>query len=134
MNNQEFVKHIKERENVLLKELEALRTLLELYTNDGKAVQESPASISTSNTFRPKGNDTWEDYAVAILEHLDKKSKANEVANVAIAANPNLAKQTVINAIKGKLSKLNIHGTIMSEKGEFQKDGYLYFIKQKEPI
>ena len=58
------------------------------------------------------------------------KGKAVDVFNYAQKANPKIDPELVANAVRGKLSKLSLSGTIGANKTEVKSEGYEYYVTQ----
>jgi len=130
MEQKELIEHLQLREKDLIKELEAIRTLLDVYTNND--TKDKHTTKVNSNLISSKGSMRWEDYAFYILKQIGGKAKAYKVVDAAINANPNINEDTLRTAIKAKLSKMYLKSKISAIKGKYPKDGYTYEIK-KEP-
>lgn len=79
----------------------------------------------------PKGKGvSWESYVQTVIDQLGGKSKTRGVYEYAIRANPKLDPDTVLDAVRGKLSKLYRSGTIGATESEIKSEGYEYFTKK----
>lgn len=131
MKQKELIEHLHLREKALIKELDAIRTLIGVYTSDdtdGEDVKISDSMIA------PKGKMNWGNYAVYVLRKIGGKAKTAEVADAAIKANPGIDKETIKSAIRAKLSIKYREGTIDAVKTKNKKDGYVYEIKDTTMI
>lgn len=142
MAKQELIKELAIRESELSAKLEAIkaelnavRALIDVYNVDPEVKHivrtRRPLSSSSVADVAPKGSLGWQDYTLAILR-VKGEAKASDVADLAIAANPDIDVKTIKNAISSKLSKLYLAKKIDAEDGVYKKDGYTYKIK-KEP-
>jgi len=81
----------------------------------------------------PKGKDmSWESYVQTILKELGGKGKTKDVGEYAIKANPRINADLVLTAVRGKLSKLKLNSTIGAHETSSKKDGYEFFILEKD--
>tara|TARA_R110002050_G_scaffold157576_2_gene286192 strand:+ start:649 stop:1083 length:435 start_codon:yes stop_codon:yes gene_type:complete len=141
MSKNKLIEQLLIRAEELNAEIKAVQSLIDLYKGIGDkygVISEFHNSNSAilkegqATNFKPKGNKSWEDYAVYLLG-IKESAKAREIIQMAIAANPLLDKVTVKSAIRSKLSRLHRANKIEAEKSANKKDGYTYKIK-KEPI
>lgn len=145
MAQKELLKELAIREKELTAELEAIKTLIAVYTTPesngatneivvptehNKGVLPTIA-LAPTNVVAPKGSASWSDYAFQILKGIGE-GKAADISNIAIEANPNIEKKTILNAISSKLSVLYRKKIIDAEEGLYKKEGYTYKMK-KEP-
>ncbi len=131
MKHEELIKHLREREKELVKELEAIRTLVGVYTGDTASVPATHTEDDNKDNsdIEPKGKRTWEDYALYVLKEIGGRGKAADVVRAAINVNPNETQERIKSAIRSKLSKLYNKNVINATKGKYPKDGYIYEIK-----
>lgn len=129
-HNKDFLAQLQEREKTLIEELNAIRTLIKVYTGEGTVNSQTFDKPSASNQgIAFKGTLSWLDYTYYVLEAIGGKAKYAEVAKQAINANPTIDKKTVSNSIASKLSLLYKEGRIDAIKGRYKRDGYTYLIK-----
>lgn len=131
---------LRQMEKDLLQELEQVRALMRSY--------EPTADSPTKHTQTPKkgkkervqvkaegkgrGTQTWEKYTQTVLLEIGGEGKTQDAIAYAIKANPREPESRIIHAIRSKLSKLYRKGVIGARPGGNKKDGYTYFIKDKE--
>ncbi|MCB0508337.1 MAG: hypothetical protein KDE33_07925 [Bacteroidetes bacterium] len=134
MKQKELIKHLREREQELLRELEAIRTLVSVYSGDSVSISATKTEDDITGDYgiKPKDKSTWEEYALYILKAIGGKGRAADVVKAATKVNPKEKEETLKSALKSKLSKLQLRGTINATPGKLKKDGYTYEIK-KEP-
>jgi hypothetical protein len=131
MKQKELIEHLHSREKALMNELDAIKTLLGVYTSDD--TNEEVAKISDS-MIPPKGKMSWENYAVLVLRKIGGTARASKVTDAVIKANPGIGKNTIKSAIRAKLSIKYREGVISAIKGDSKKDGYVYEIKDTTMI
>lgn len=128
MPRQEFLKELQIRENQLLEELKAIRTLLGADSSDVSNSDGQTDKVVPSGT--PKGKMSWEIYIELMLREIGGKGKSQEVAKAVCKANPKIDEARVLHAVRHHLSKLLKFGRIGATKSEIQSEGYVFFIKQ----
>ena len=137
MEHKELIKALIARKGELTKELEAIKTLIEVYHSDsnieGHEVDEQ-VTTTIKNTIPSKGTMSWENYAVLVLREVGGKAKAAKVANAAIEANPDIDKKTIKSAIRAKLSIKYRDGVLRVTKGKTKKEGYIYILEDTKII
>lgn len=128
MARQEFLKELQIRENQLLEELKAIRTLFEANSSDVSNGSGHPDKDISSGT--PKGKMSWENYVELILKEIGGKGKSQDVAKAVCKANPKIDEARVLHAVRHHLSKLLKFEKIGAIKNEIKSEGYTFFIKQ----
>lgn len=128
MPRQEFLKELQIRENQLLEELKAIRTLLgadssDVSNSDGQTDKAVPSGTS-------KGKMSWEIYIELMLREIGGKGKSQDVAQAIYKANPRMDKARALHAVRHHLSKLLKFDKIGATKNEIKSEGYTFFIKQ----
>jgi hypothetical protein len=129
-----------QQEKELTERLAAIKTLLgRSENNNGKnSVEYLPAVIRKEKKEPLKGEGlargttTWEKYVQQILKELGGKGKTQDVVQYATKANPKENQVLVLQAVRGKLSKLFRRGVLGADKGENKKDGYTFFLKSPD--
>lgn len=134
MLSPEVIEGLKKQRIQLLKELEGINSLLGesneatapiKITTAGKPKKETPVAEG-----QPKGGDNWETYVQKILSILGGSAKAVEVISYARKANPKIDGELIVNAVRGKLSKLAINQIIGVTKADIKSEGYVYHVKK----
>ena len=134
MTQKELIKELLIREGKLIKELEAIKTLIGVYNSDGivegqVAEEQTHGNATINDAISPKGMMSWETYTVLVLRELGGSAKASEVAAAVIKSNPDIPEKTIKSAIRAKLSIKYRAGVISAIKGVTKKDGYVYKIE-----
>ena len=80
------------------------------------------------NIGTPKGNMSWNEYVLFMLNEIGGKGKSRDVANAIDSANSDISIKRAINASQDKLSRLLKEGKIKANKPQYKKEGYLYEI------
>lgn len=136
LSKYELYKQLEER---LLAELELVRANLAEYQPHQSHNGGTTAVVQSKEKHRPapkgegipKGGMNWEQYVVEILKALPgKRGKTRDVVAYAHKANPKLDPETVLDAVRGKLSKLYGKKVIGANTTEAKSEGYEFFINQ----
>jgi len=132
MKHKELLENLHSREKELIKELQAIRTLTDIYA----VIDETNEIIDeiSDSIIAPKGTMKWENYALYVLRKLGGKAKAAKVVDAAIKANPDIDKKTIKSAIIAKLSIKYRAKVIDAIKGDNKKDGYIYVLEDTTMI
>ena len=145
MNKDSLIKVLTDREKALseehkklLKELNAIRDLLEVYITpaipnlkEDSVPAVTPKQVNLTPTS--KGDKSWEDYALIILKELGGVARADEVANYAVKnCGGNYSEVTIIKAIKSKLYVLGINGTLFVDKTGSKREGYVFKVNENK--
>lgn len=136
MTNSILIQELKKREQELIKELDAICALINVYEGDTNVkadtyVKAKRLQPKSTDGIDVRGNKNWKDYAYYILEKLGGEAKASDVIQKVIELNPSIDKKTIRNAIVSKLSQLYRDKTIDAIIPDSQKDGYIYKIKKE---
>ena len=124
-------------ERELLEKLDAVRLLM---GQPKKAISADEPNVTNKRevqhhalkpdlTIPGKGDLSWKHYILSALNQF-KVAKSNDIANAMINANPDIERDTVIDAVKSHLSKMGMSGEIYAIKSANRKEGYTY--KPKE--
>ena len=133
MKNDILIKELIKREQALTVELDAIRLLIGVYSSGVMTDVNEGAKTVRIIDKDAKGKKDWNKYALFVLNKLGGKAKASEVIERVIELNPDIDKKKVRNAIVSKLSSLYRAEVIGAVIPDNQKEGYTYFIKEKEP-
>jgi len=137
MEHIKLIEQLQIREKELIKELNAIKTLIGVYTNNQENIIENTEKITALGNMeeiKSKGKMSWEHYAVYLLRKIGGKAKASEVTDLAIKVNPDIDKNTIKSAIRSKLSIKYREGFITAEKGDYKRDGYIYILDPEKKI
>ena len=130
------ISELKAEEKRLLAELTAIRNFIAIKQGDEVQVEsiptKSPAKVKKELPKPegiPKGGESWEGYVKIILKQIGGSGKTSDVYSYAMKANPTFDETLVLNAVRGKLSKLNIKGEINADDSGAKSEGYIYTLK-----
>jgi len=137
MEHIKLLQQLQIREKELVKELNAIKALMDVYLNNQDITIErnNESNIVTGeNGIKAKGKMNWDRYTILLLREIGGRGKTSDVTEAAIKANPDIDKKTIKSAIRSKLSNRYRDGFLTAEKGNYKKDGYTYILDPNRTI
>ncbi len=120
-----------ELERKLVAELDAVRAQMEEFMP--QATSSTPTKKDKKHPLKGEGiakeEASWEAYVVEVLKELGGQAKTREVVEYVVKANPKLDEETVLDAVRGKLSKLYRAEVIGAQKSAVKSEGYVFHVK-----
>ncbi len=112
----------------LIEELAAIDKILSRSSNSKASSGESkPIETPVSGSgIPPKGDHSWNEYILMVLEALGGKAKSREVAKAIVESNNDITPARARDASSDKLSRLLAAGKITAIKPRHKKEGYTY--------
>jgi len=109
----------------LMEELNAIDKIIDsskkLYLHDSKTTNEAESGT-------PKGNMSWEEYVLFMLNEIGGVGKSIDVAKAIVNSNDDITLKRARDACSDKLSRHLSANRVKATKGISKKDGYIYEI------
>jgi hypothetical protein len=114
-----------ELESELSSQLEAVRKLIAAKDYDVKSFAEKQG-IRFDGGMVSKGDRSWEDYILIVLEILGGAARSSGIYDYMIEANKNLSEDWIKNVVRKKLILLVNQGKVEAQSGGNKKLGKVY--------
>jgi len=134
-----LIEELKLRQGEITQKMKDLEEELDRYAEEADSIEmlldqygayDTPkAKIKKAPIGIPKGDLSWDDYAIEIIRQKGGRVKSSEAIEYGKAANPRIKEKTIKDTLRGSLSKLGGNGTIGVEKAAIKSEGNVYFIK-----